>query len=79
MRTLGAKHACQALSQLGLCFAVGLHEHSQKLRWKAVAQYALSEQAHSAGVDPSTEGLHNIDNHSPCEPDVAEHVGHVDV
>lgn len=62
MQTLRAKHACQALSQLGLCFAGGLHEHSQKLWWKAVPQYALSEQAHSAGVDPSTEGLHMITN-----------------
>lgn len=56
--TLGSKDSCQALSQLSLCFVVGLHEDPQKLWWEAIPQYTLSEQAHSASVDPCTEGLH---------------------
>ena len=75
MQTLGAEHACQTLSQLGLRFVVRLHEHSQKLWWKAIAQYALSEQAHSASVDPSTEGLRMVTNTIQSDLEVAEHVG----
>ena len=62
--TLRTEHSCQALSQLRLCFVVGLHENPQKLRWKAIPQYTLSEQAHSTSVDPRTEGLHiNTQSH----------------
>ena len=64
MQTLGAKHAGQTFPQLSLCFVVGLHKNPQKLWWKAIAQYALSEQAHGTGMDPSTEGLHAQAQHS---------------
>ena len=37
---------------------VWLHQDPQELRGKAVAQYALCEEPHCTGVDPSTEGLH---------------------
>lgn len=60
MFTLRAKDAGQALSQLCLCFVIGLHENPQELWWKAVAQYALCEQAYSTSVNPSAEGLHTI-------------------
>ena len=56
--TLRSKDAGQALSQLGLCFVVGLHQNSEKLRRQAIPQYALCEQANSTCVDPGAEGLH---------------------